>query len=120
MRIERLGLRYAYLNVSGVLLGLMLAASVWAADDSYRAQVRGEGYEGSYSGLDIRLEAPAWTRPRNPVPCTGACLARGVDNVRGASDEATVYDRDFSLHLGQSGPVSFHLSGRRLGMELAF
>ena len=103
--------------VLGPILGSPVAP-VWGADglDLHHPPL----FKKVYPALDIGFKGISWGSSYSRKSCTGPCLSRTVAVTEVVPDRALSYQRDFSLSLGQTGPVSFRFSGRRLKMEVAF
>ena len=68
--------------------------------------------------LDFAYKGPAEGPADDQVLCTVPCSSPAPGISSSAPDPD--YKHDFSLNLGQTGPVSFELTGSRLRMELDF
>ena len=62
-----------------------------------------------------------WKTADDPIRCMQPCFPfdSGV-STQFRSDQTTNYEQDFKLELGQTGPLSFRLTGRHLKMKVEF
>ena len=81
-------------------------------------------YSNGYQSLDIAFRGPYRPLADNGATCTLECDSfstnTGPDNGDPPGSRVSSYDQDLSLDLGQSGPLSFRFSGRRLKMQVEF
>ena len=113
-------MRFKNLPLCFVLVSILasMVAPVWGADDP--GVQHPPLFKRVYPALDIGFKGIAWGSSYGLKSCTGPCLSRTAVVTRVVPDQVLSYDRDFSLNLGQTGPVSFRFSGTRLKMEVAF
>ena len=69
--------------------------------------------------LDFAFKGPVEIPSNDLVLCTGPCSS-APPVISATLDPGLSYKEDFSVGLGQTGPVLFELTGSRLRMELAF
>lgn len=99
--------------VSGMVLGTSLGAS--EADDP--ASRNPPLSNKVYPVMDLGFKVSSWAKLH---PCARPCLSRADVMSRNVPDQELSYEQDFSLSLGQTGPLSFQFSGRRLKMGIEF
>ena len=104
--------------VLGVVLGTLLCAQVWGDDDP--ATDQSPSLDKGYPEFDIGFKAPSQANSYILYPCVRPCLTGASTISQAGTDQPLRYEQEFRLSLGQSGPFSFRLSGRRLKMEVAF
>ena len=70
--------------------------------------------------LDIGFKRD-WKEAKETVRCMKPCFPFDPVVAEGVSSNRTMnYEQDFKLELGQSGPLSFRLTGRHLKMKVEF
>ena len=69
--------------------------------------------------LDFAFKGPIESVADDLVLCTHPCSSP-APVISANLEPSPTYKQNFSVGLGQTGPVSFEISGSRLRMELAF
>ena len=70
--------------------------------------------------LDIGFKND-WKEAKEPIRCMQSCFPFDPVVAAGDSSDQTInYREDFKLEFGQSGPLSFRLTGRHLKMKVEF
>lgn len=101
-----------------VFAGMISASSCWAADD-----VMSHHPPASKRSLQLQLTNPLWASRENLAICDQSCsFVSPSTRTHGVylRDNYAPPRTDFSLSLGQTGPVSFEFTGQRLKMEVSF
>lgn len=105
---------------SKLVLGMLLAAGLvnpcLGEEESHHPPL----LDSSLRPLDLGFKHH-WAAPYKPTPCAQPCFPfESSVSAQGSPDQPLSYEQDFRLNLGESGPLSFRLSGSRLKMEVEF
>lgn len=102
--------------VLGLCLGTALALPCVAEEDSVVPLS-----DKSLRTLDFGFRNGKWATPYTFEPCSTPCTSSFHPNsIHADPNPALPYKHDFSFSIGQSGPLSFRVSGSRLRMKVEF
>ena len=100
-----------------VVLSTLVVNPCLGEDDSHHPPL----VDNSLTTLDIGFKSN-WKPVNENIDCIRPCFsfAPDITEQQAAPDQTINYKQDFRLELGETGPLSFRLTGRHLKMRVEF